>query len=228
MRRTFRHWSPTYVADRLRVFGNQRLHPQWPWLTADMVKILEGWLQASDRGLEWGSGRSTIWFAQRVGCLVSIEDNATWANWVRTALFHNGLNNVEYHVVTSKEEYVAAGDGPFDFVLVDGMDGTRDLCALRAISLLRPGGALIVDNCNWFIPGGNRSPNSVRLKPATEKWAEFQAEVTTWRKIWTSDGVTDTALWLKPYYGGSSVEQVHPGESKKVSESVLGGWLEVA
>jgi len=227
VRRTFRHLTPTYIADRIRVFGYQRLHPEWPWLTADMVKILEGWLQPGDRGLEWGSGRSTVWFARRVASLVTVEHDATWANWVRTAIFDSGLNNVEYHVVTSREEYVAAGNGLFDFVLVDGMDGTRDLCALRAISLLRPGGVLIVDNCNWFIPSGSRSPASVRLKPANDNWVEFLTEVTAWRKIWTSDGVTDTALWLKPY-GNSSADQVREKELKKTSESVLAGRLEVA
>lgn len=198
MGRTFRHWTTTYVVDRLRLLRNQSIHPEWPWLTADMVKILETWLRPTDRGLEWGSGRSTLWFARRISFLFSVEHDQFWADWVRTGLIHNGLNNVEHQVVSSKEGYIATGDGVFDFVLVDGMDGTRDSCALRAISLLRSGGALIVDNANWFLPSLSRSPNSVRQKPTTDTWAEFLAQVRTWRSIWTSDGVTDTALWVKP------------------------------
>ena len=198
MRRTFRHWTATYVVDRLRVLRNQKIHPEWPWLTADMVKILETWLQPTDRGLEWGSGRSTLWFARRIGFLQSVEHDQFWGDWVRSSLTRNGFNNVEHQVVESKERYIATGNGTFDFILVDGMDGTRDFCALRAISLLRSGGALIVDNSNWFLPSFSRSPNSVRQKPATDGWAEFLEQVRTWRSIWTSDGVTDTALWVKP------------------------------
>ena len=198
MPRTFRHWTPTYVVDPLRAFGNQRRHPEWPWLTADMVRILQTWLRPSDRGLEWGSGRSTIWFAQRVASVFSLEHDDAWGKWVRATLSQHGLHNVEHHLIVSQEQYVTAGHGEFDFILVDGMDGTRDLCALRAVSLLRPGGALIVDNCNWFLPSNSRSPNSVRQSPATEKWAEFLAKVAAWRMIWTSNGVTDTALWIKP------------------------------
>jgi putative heme iron utilization protein len=49
------------------------LHPNWPWLTKEAILLLERLLRPDDIGLEFGSGRSTIWFAERVEKLISIE-----------------------------------------------------------------------------------------------------------------------------------------------------------
>ncbi len=37
-----------------------------------------------------------------------------------------------------------------DYALVDG--SYRDECVMRALEVLRPGGMLILDNANWYIP----------------------------------------------------------------------------
>jgi len=76
--RTIKHWTPRYVYDRLAVLIDERKNPDHPWLTADMVRILETWLKPTDVGLEFGSGRSTIWFANRLKKLTSVEHNKEW------------------------------------------------------------------------------------------------------------------------------------------------------
>jgi len=39
----------------------EKTHPDAPWLTAHAIAFLVDWLRPEDTGVEWGSGRSTLW-----------------------------------------------------------------------------------------------------------------------------------------------------------------------
>ncbi len=66
------------------------------------------------------------------------------------------------------------------------------------LTALRPGGLLVIDNVNWFLapPPGTRSPST--LQQRTDRWDQVGASLEAWRRIWVSDGVNDTALFVKP------------------------------
>ena len=85
-----------------------------------------------------------------------------------------------------------------DFVLVDGMH--RSAWANAVLEYIRPGGILIIDDANWFLPSNSVSPHSRTCAqgPASPQWAEFLTAVRHWRCIWTSNGVSDTAIYVKP------------------------------
>jgi len=208
---------PRYVADRVRLAMHQRMHPNAPWLTAEATKVLDAWLRPDHVGIEWGSGRSTRWFAQRVGRLVSVEHDAGWHAIVSDQLEDVGIINVDYRLLPVEpervetpewiaamfaSEYVRAVDvfGPrsVDFALVDGM--YRSACALAVIPKLRSGALLIVDNVNWFLPSSSRAPSSrgAADEPLSPTWVEFQDAVAGWRRQWTENGVADTAIWMAP------------------------------
>ena len=161
----FRHWTPGYVGARLRQMVWQRRNPQAPWLTASMVAILEDWLQETDLVFEWGSGRSTRWLAQRVAHVSSVEENEAWLNRVRNWLKADG--NMEkvtlFHretVEKVRQAYVMAihevPETAFDCILVDG--DHRDHCAIEAVNRVAPGGALVIDNVERYIPRAQPSP----------------------------------------------------------------------
>ena len=76
--RPFRHLTPRYIWNRTALIVYERANPGQPWLTPDMIKILDSWLCPADVGLEFGSGRSTSWFAARVKHLTSVEHNPEW------------------------------------------------------------------------------------------------------------------------------------------------------
>jgi Methyltransferase domain len=211
--RRFRHLTPTYIVDRLRLAAYQRLNPEAPWLTADAVGFLEDWLRPQHVGFEWGSGRSTVWFAARARHLTSVEDDPEWYREVAKRLQERGLaERVAYHHLPAGDErlrgsppYVSAiagHDSTLDFCLVDGVTRLRADCALACLPKLRPGGLLIIDNANWFIPrrGPSRAPNSRGLAEgyASDAWAELGRQIADWECVWTTNGVTDTALWVKP------------------------------
>ena len=206
---------PRYVADRVRLAVHQRMHPDAPWLTAEATRILDAWLQPEHVGIEWGSGRSTRWFAQRVRHLLSVEHHAGWHVSVSAQLAADGITNVDYRLLPCEPErvetpewiaamfasdYVRAVDAfepsSLDFALVDGM--YRSVCALAVIPKLRSGALLIVDNVNWFLASPSRAPTSrgVGDSPLSPTWGEFEDAVSGWERTWTENGVADTAIWV--------------------------------
>ncbi len=206
--RTFKHWNVTYVMDRLAQFLWQRANPDSPWVTHQMADILNDFILPTDYGLEFGSGRSTIWFASRVAHLTSVEHNESWFNIVRSKMGQE-CSNVDLYLRTE----LAANGGPksyleplagiqdesLDFVLIDGV--LRDYCASSSISKLKNGGMLIIDNVERYLPRANKSSSPAARNMddgyASVIWQSVAEQINDWRCIWTSDGVSDTALWIK-------------------------------
>jgi predicted O-methyltransferase YrrM len=190
------HWTPRYVVDRARLAVHERRHPRDPWLTADAVRFLDGWLRPTDRCLEWGAGRSTAWFAARTASVVSIEHDQSWATKVSDQLA--GVQGVSVHLIDGSEAgtYASAPDGAarFDVALVDGIH--RDQCALAALDLVDAGGIVVVDNVERYLPSRSRSPEAIGDRYESEDWRAFEARTERWRRYWTSDGVTDTAIFF--------------------------------
>ncbi|MGH8560324.1 MAG: O-methyltransferase [Methylococcales bacterium] len=209
--RSYKHWTPRYIADRLALMVYERKRPDAPWLTRSMIDILETWLRPGDVGLEFGSGRSTVWFARRVAHLTSVEHDPKWYSKVAGDLRDAGVaERVDYRLLgdgqtdASASAYVrVTSEMPpdsLDFFLVDGV--MREHCALASLDKIKPGGILIVDNIEWYMLRENRSsaPGGRCLREgfASEGWKQCAESLKEWRCIWTSNGVWDTALWVNP------------------------------
>ncbi|MEO6222158.1 MAG: hypothetical protein ABIP90_02835, partial [Vicinamibacterales bacterium] len=208
--RTFSHWTPHYLSDRLKNILYIRRYPERPWITKTAHDVLASFLRKSDVGLEFGSGRSTIWFAKRVGHLTSVESDPVWHERVTSRLSAQNISNVESLLFPGPEEAGKGNDSAYanvarkfaphslDFVLVDGL--YRDSCALLSLDAIRPGGLLIIDNVNWFLPTTSRAPASIRTEAELrdDNWKTLYRTLSGWRRIWTTDGVTDTAVFIKP------------------------------
>jgi predicted O-methyltransferase YrrM len=187
----------------------QRAHPDDPWLTATANGLLSTLLCPADRGLEFGSGRSTVWFARRVSALTSVEHDERWHTRISAALKSSNLGNVDYVLASGDDPMEPGGESAYakvalafpdtslDFALIDGR--YRDYCAKFALPKIKQGGMLIIDNVNWYLPCKSKAPNSrtAELGPKTSAWAEVADELADWRTIWTSSGVTDTAIFIR-------------------------------
>ena len=203
--RPITHLTPRYVAVRTREAVRRRLSPGDPWLTADAIRQLSVLIRPTHRGLEFGAGRSTPWLARRAGSLTSVEHSPHWAAAVRSSLAEGGIENVSLVLVEDEagepgpDEYLAPArpiaPGTLDFVLVDGLH--RDRCALAAIDLLASGGVLILDNAERYLGSDSKGPDACR-ETTEPLWLQFEEAVGAWRRVWTSNGVWDTALWFKP------------------------------
>ncbi len=203
------HWTPRYVVNRLMLSRYQRAHPEAPWLTRTMIDFLSGYLRSTDVLVEFGSGRSTMWFARRTEHVISAEHNEQWHAHVTKELAAKGLKNVTYlRVERTPESYIApvdaalaahSPDGKADVILVDGIN--RDHAAMWALAHIRPGGLILVDNVNRHLPHPTHAPASLRADspPDGPLWQKFSDATASWRRTWTSDGVTDTAGFFAPH-----------------------------
>lgn len=211
-----KHWTPTYIVDKLAMTRWEKANPDKPWLVRGAVEAMTDLIRPGETVVEFGSGRSTRWFSERVGPagrVISVEDYRPWYDKVAAELAAAKVANVEYLFVgKTAEEYLApataavergqsaAGSaGLIDVALADGFNH-RDHAALWAIDRMRPGGLMIVDNVNWYLPHSTRTPASIGAngRPATDLWAKFAERTSSWRRAWFSSGVSDTAIFFAP------------------------------
>jgi hypothetical protein len=205
LRHPVRHWTPRYVMRRCANIASNMVHPDWPWLTPQAVRYLDAWLKPAHHAFEWGAGRSTLWIAERARSIISVEHDPAWYARVQSLARRRHLRNIRL-TFWPEAQKPPVGSGysraildaaePFDLVLVDGL--YRDHCALAALTCLKPQGVLVLDNANWYLPSISRAPNSRSLAdgPASPQWVQFEHEVSGWERIWTTNGVTDTAIWV--------------------------------
>ena len=211
-----KHWTPRYAWHRARWEWWQRRNPTLPWLVPEAVDFLRQWLRPTDLMVEFGSGRSTAWFARHCGHVISIEHHPGWHATVSQRLKDAGITNADYLLIDEPEDathdlrigmlrnpdrYVRAAEPflnsrPLDAVLVDGK--VRDACAHWGIDHLRPGGLFILDNANVYLPSPSRTPGSVGTEPLTPEWARWLERTASWRRAWYSSGVTDTLIAFAP------------------------------
>jgi SAM-dependent methyltransferase len=200
------HLTPKYVYRRSSTILYRLRHRRRPWLNPDAVTYLHRTLRPEWRGIEWGSGRSTLWLAGRTAEVTSIESDRGWYERVAAQAAERRIGSLDLRLVEAVEgdEAVAAAyaeakpelaPGSLDYALVDGI--FRELCAIRATTLLRPGGLLILDNANWWIPHATETPFSATY-PATPLAERLIELVGNWELRWMTDGITDTAVWIKP------------------------------
>jgi hypothetical protein len=184
---------PGYAVRRLYLRTSDFLHRHEPWISHEAVVYCAGYLSSSQVGLEWGSGRSTRWYGERLGKLLSVEFDPVWYRRVLRATRH--LPNVECRFIAldhSPSEptvrdynpvpaYVAVAeefaDGSLDFVVVDGH--YRLACIKQVLPKIKPGGLLLVDNTDWL--------------PLLD-WGV----PASWPIVHQSQSLTQTTIWLKP------------------------------
>lgn len=180
------HWTLRYVVGRVGVAIRHKLRPNDPWLTSRAISIINRFLSAEMRGVEFGSGVSTIWLAGRCGHLVSVEHDSKWFDIVSAKLSDAGVDNVDYNLCQTGAEYEAAIDAvsAIDFALIDGK--RRAATALKAIDRIRPGGVLILDNADRHVPTGDPD------------WQPILKLLEAWEYVPTSNGVWRTDFWFRP------------------------------
>jgi predicted O-methyltransferase YrrM len=151
---------------RLRYYVWEKMHPDYPWMCPGTVEFCAARLTKSMRVLEFGSGRSTTWFAQRVEHLTSVENRADWHGVISERLRTLQATNVDYRLIPLEHPEAEAehaecepmvayvrvadefADGSLDLVIVDGH--YRNHCIRRVASKIKAGGYLLVDDVNFW------------------------------------------------------------------------------
>ena len=116
-----------------------------PWVTYPYIDFIESRLNKNMNIFEFGSGSSTIWYADRVSNVFSIEHDVYWFKLL------NNLDKKNINVQCIPLEY----DGDycrfpnnlnrlFDLIIVDGRD--RVNCLIQSINSLNSKGVIVLDD----------------------------------------------------------------------------------
>lgn len=141
---------------------------QVPWVPYLVTQFLDNYLTLGMDVFEWGSGGSTLYFADK-GCnVVSVEHDKVWYDRIGPVLTDAGVHYLyippDSGAVTVPHDksdpmiyysgsmsvcfrkYASAIDeyGLFDLVFVDGR--ARPSCLLHGCKHVKPGGFLLLDN----------------------------------------------------------------------------------
>jgi predicted O-methyltransferase YrrM len=120
----------------------------FPWLVKEAVfDILEFIkIRSSCRVLEFGSGRSTIFFSKFVEKLISVDHDSVYYNQVTKLIYLKSIKNVTLNILPRPYNKICDTfeDQFFDLILVDGRD--RVLCIKSCEKKLKKDGILILDN----------------------------------------------------------------------------------
>jgi len=202
----YRLLRPFYKLKYLRF---QKQNPSLPWLTPDSIVVLKKMIRGG-KGLEFGSGRSTVFFSKLLNELDSVEHHQGWFDSVKESFEAQGISNVTLHhrpangatemphlsseqqVFLDEDQFPQKDDlfknyinvlDQFEDESLDFIlvDGrARKSCALRAGKKLKQGGLLVLDN-------------SERIR-----YKEVHITYESWPLIQTTTGLTDTTIWIKP------------------------------
>jgi hypothetical protein len=145
---------------------SQPLDERVPWFSWAAIDFLKSHLHRGLSVFEYGSGGSTMFFAERAGRVVSVEDDAAWCLRVREHLATHGAANAQViHATFDHEqpdafatsEYVRSLNDTFDVIVVDGSENwpdevLRPVCFTRGQRYVKAGGIIVVDDA-WRYDG---------------------------------------------------------------------------
>ena len=115
-----------------------------PWYTYAAINFLEARIHQGMTVFEYGCGSSTLWYAARVGSVVSVEHDHTWYERVKRELPHN-VELVKQDLCGGDYPKEATGHGRlFDLIVIDGRE--RNRCAMACVEALAEDGVVIWDD----------------------------------------------------------------------------------
>ena len=116
-----------------------------PWVTYSFIDFISNRLSKTMDIFEYGSGNSTLWYAEKTNSVTSVENDKQWFKKIKNSM----PNNVQIYY----EELVYGGkyskfsenlEMKFDIVIVDGRD--RVNCMISAINSIKDGGIVVLDD----------------------------------------------------------------------------------
>lgn len=116
-----------------------------PWITYPAIAFLSGRLNKDLELFEFGSGNSTLYYAERVALVKSVENDQFWYEKIKTTMPANSeLFYSELVYGGAYCTYAAKTNRLYDIIVVDGRD--RVNCCKNSIASLKPGGVVILDD----------------------------------------------------------------------------------
>lgn len=181
-----------------------------PWTTPASIMIFDELLNENMTAFEYGSGSSTLFFAKRVGKLISVDHHPGWYTKISGLLRKLEIRNVDYYLIEQNDN---VEEEDFDKIKAKLLSKITDLrikwwysqyfefinkydddffdfilidgrarveCLVNAMDKLKSGGMLALDNSE-----------RLRYHPVFDLLHD-------WEMIDTTNGLTNTTIWFKP------------------------------
>ena len=118
-----------------------------PWITYPAIDFLSQFDFSGHRVFEWGSGNSTLWWAQRCRSIESVESNPGWVLSLRKLLPSSAhLIEVPLNVNAELGAFIQSDHDSYDVIVIDNNGPFRPACAEAALKKLADGGIVLIDN----------------------------------------------------------------------------------
>jgi hypothetical protein len=137
-----------YVNAMFRRESIDRDGNKMPWFTYPCLEYLRQLDLSAKNVFEWGSGNSTLFWADKCNDVTSVENDQTYYQKVKSC----SRSNVSLFLEVEPSKYVnkiAQCNKKFDIIVIDGPDWRLD-CAQLAIQYLSDEGIIILDNSDGF------------------------------------------------------------------------------
>jgi hypothetical protein len=118
-----------------------------PWYTYPAIEYVKQFDFSDKVVFEFGSGNSTLFWAQRCKKVVAVENHPGWYERMKPLL----PDNVEYHLHPEEDDYancINQYEDDFDIIVIDGL--CRFKCTEQAPAKLKSDGFVILDNSDWY------------------------------------------------------------------------------
>ena len=120
-----------------------------PWCTYPFIAFIGPRLKRDMVVFEYGSGNSTMWYAQKVLKLIAVEHDKDWSEQMTKKLPSNA--KILFRSLEEDNKYVntiSESDNKFDIVIIDGRN--RNECVKSSINYLNDTGVIVFDNSVVF------------------------------------------------------------------------------
>jgi hypothetical protein len=197
------------LSNELRLSVDAQQNPL-PWYTYPAIEFLRQFDYADARVFEWGSGYSSLYWADRACSVISVDRSPDW----HSKIAQMAQDNLDLRLLTEDPHYYRAieEEGLFDVIAIDG-DRRAD-CAASALPRLKPGGIIILDNSDWYRAAGQR------LRSAGLVQIDFTGFGPINNYVWTTSVFLHGAFRFKartdmqPEYGVGALRQVAEDQEK--------------
>lgn len=116
-----------------------------PWVTYSFIDFIKGRITKSQHIFEYGSGSSTIFYAERAGKVTSVEHDKGWFDKVKgTSPANAEMIFCELHRDGEYARKATLLDKKFNIIIVDGRD--RVNCCKYSLDALSTDGVIILDD----------------------------------------------------------------------------------
>jgi len=116
-----------------------------PWVTYSFIDFIKERITKTQHIFEYGSGSSTIFYAERAGKVTSVEHDKGWFDKVKgTSPANAEMIFCELHRDGEYARKAMLLDKKFNIIIVDGRD--RVNCCKYSLEALSPDGVIILDD----------------------------------------------------------------------------------